>query len=100
MKKQRITKEDLRVIADGYVNSSARENALVTVHENHTKAEIKEYGGYTDNHPAYRGYYLSSVESVLNSLGSEREYRDYVPGYIKRPLTEKEIKVVEKLVLG
>lgn len=98
MTKQRIFKADLQIIAN-YVYSSARENALVTVHENHTKAEIKEYGGgYADSHPAYWGYYLSSVEGVLGSLKNVREYRDYVPNYIKRPLTQKEIDVVKKMV--
>lgn len=100
MKKQRLTKEDLRTIAFDYVASSARENAGQTIVENHTRTEINEYGGYIDGHPEYHNYYLASLEGPLGSLGSEREYRDYVPGYIKRPLTEKEIKAVEKLILG
>jgi hypothetical protein len=92
----KISKADLRKIAEFYVYGAARENAAQTVIENHSRESIGKDG--VEYHPSYDDYFRASVRSMLDSLQSEREYENYVPSNIKRPLTKFEVEEVRKMI--
>jgi hypothetical protein len=88
----KITADTIKSIAAD-AHMAARENAHASVRENHPATEIAACGG-TDGHPAFHGYYVATLNGILDSLGG-RNFGDYGA---PKPLTDKQIAAVRKEV--
>lgn len=93
---KRLTAEEIKWIAVN-VNSGARENAAVTVLEEHGRKDLID--GYVDSHPMWKNYYHSTLDMILSDMQSERS-NNYSEYGSPRPITETEARKIRSLILN